>query len=47
VPTAVISGPVEGRDDVSMPHSVAQQVEGEHGTKVLDAFKTVFHFNAA
>jgi mannose-6-phosphate isomerase-like protein (cupin superfamily) len=43
----VISGPVEGRDDVSMPHSVAQQVEGEHGTKVLDAFKTVFHFNAA
>lgn len=43
----VISGPVEVRDDVSMPHSVAQQVEREHGAKVLDAFKTVFHFNAA
>lgn len=43
----VISGPVEVRDDVSMPHSVAQQVQREHGTKVLDAFKTVFHFNAA
>jgi hypothetical protein len=45
VQLTVITGVTEGRDDVSMPDSIAQQVRREHGESVLDAFKTVFKFD--
>ena len=45
VQLTVITGLAEGRDDVSMPHSVAERVEREHGAKVLEAFKGVFAFD--
>ena len=35
----------DGRDDVSMPNSVAEQVKREHGDKVLAAFSNVFRFD--
>src|SRR5688572_2476707 len=41
----IITGAVEGRDDVSMPHSIAEQVKTEHGDKVLEAFKKLFQFD--
>lgn len=44
VQLTVITGNEGSRDDVSMPDSVAQQIVGEHGEKVLTAFKDVFHF---
>jgi mannose-6-phosphate isomerase-like protein (cupin superfamily) len=45
VQLTVITGLGSGRDDVSMPHSIAERVRREHGDKVLDAFKGVFHFD--
>jgi quercetin dioxygenase-like cupin family protein len=45
VQLTVITGVEDGRDDVSMPDSVAQQVEREHGAGVLAAFKRVFRFD--
>jgi quercetin dioxygenase-like cupin family protein len=45
VQLTVITGVSEGRDDVSMPDSIAQQVRREHGEDVLTAFARVFHFD--
>ena len=45
VQLTVITGISEGRDDVSMPDSVARQVRGEHGDGVLEAFRKVFRFD--
>jgi len=45
VQLTVITGVTEGRDDVSMPDSIAQQVRREHGEPVLEAFKKVFRFD--
>lgn len=46
VQLTVITGLGEGRDDVSMPNSIAEQVRREYGDKVLDAFRGVFQFDA-
>jgi quercetin dioxygenase-like cupin family protein len=45
VQLTVISGGAEARDDVSMPHSIAEQVQREHGEKVMAAFKSLFAFD--
>jgi quercetin dioxygenase-like cupin family protein len=45
VQLTVITGVTEGRDDVSMPDSIAQRVRREHGEPVLEAFKKVFKFD--
>ena len=45
VQLTVITGISEGRDDVSMPDSVAREVRDGHGEAVLDAFKKVFRFD--
>jgi quercetin dioxygenase-like cupin family protein len=45
VQLTVITGLSEGRDDVSMPNSIAERVQREHGEKVLGAFKSLFHFD--
>jgi quercetin dioxygenase-like cupin family protein len=45
VQLTVLTGLNDGRDDVSMPHSVAARVEREHGAKVREAFGRVFHFD--
>ena len=45
VQLTVLTGLDEGRDDVSMPDSIAQQVSSEHGDKVLDAMRAVFSFD--
>jgi mannose-6-phosphate isomerase-like protein (cupin superfamily) len=45
VQLTVITGLGSGRDDVSMPHSIAERVRREHGPEVLDAFKSVFQFD--
>ena len=45
VQLTVITGISEGRDDVSMPDSVAREVQGGHGMAVLEAFKKVFRFD--
>jgi len=45
VQLTVITGLTENRDDVSMPHAIAEQVAREHGEKVLEAFKTIFTFD--
>jgi quercetin dioxygenase-like cupin family protein len=45
VQLTVITGLSQGRDDVSMPNSIAEQVQREHGEKVLDAFKALFRFD--
>lgn len=45
VQLTVITGAPDARDDVSMPYSIAEQVKREHGDKVLDSFKTLFHFD--
>ena len=42
----VITGEAEGnRDDVSMPHSIAEQVEQAYGAKVIEAFRGIFNFD--
>ena len=45
VQLTVITGAGEGRDDVSMPDSIAKKVEKDFGTKVVDAFRSVFSFD--
>ena len=47
VQLTVITGLADGRDDVSMPDSVAREVRDAHGEGVLDTFRTVFHFDPA
>jgi quercetin dioxygenase-like cupin family protein len=45
VQLTVITGVEADRDDVSMPHAIAEQVRRDYGEKVLEAFKGVFHFD--
>jgi len=45
VQLTVITGAGEGRDDVSMPDSIAKKVEKDFGKKVVDAFRSVFSFD--
>lgn len=45
VQLTVITGLGAGRDDVSMPDSVARRVEQEHGPEVLKTFRKLFHFD--
>ena len=45
VQLTVITGAGEGRDDVSMPDSIARKVEKDFGKKVVDAFRSVFSFD--
>ena len=45
VQLTVITGVDEGRDDVSMPDSIAQQVGKDFGKKIVDAFRSVFSFD--
>jgi quercetin dioxygenase-like cupin family protein len=45
VQLTVLTGLADGRDDVSMPHSIAERVEREHGVKVREAFGKVFCFD--
>lgn len=45
VQLTVITGLGEGRDDVSVPDSIAQQVMREHGEKVAQAFRGLFSFD--
>ena len=45
VQLTVITGTGEGRDDVSMPDSIAKKVEKDFGKKVVDAFRSVFSFD--
>lgn len=47
VQLTVITGVEEGRDDVSIPDSVAKQVQTEHGADVLASFRRVFTFDPA
>lgn len=41
----VITGVEEGRDDVSMPDSIAQEAGQNFGPKVVDAFRSMFSFD--
>ena len=45
VQLTVITGLTDGRDDVSMPDSVAREVREAHGEAVLEAFRKVFRFD--
>lgn len=45
VQLTVITGMGDSRDDVSMPHSIADQVGTEYGEKVVEAFRSVFSFD--
>ena len=45
VQLTVITGTGEGRDDVSIPDSIAQKVEKEFGKKIVDAFRSIFSFD--
>ena len=45
VQLTVITGLGAGRDDVTMPDSVARSVEREHGPEVLAAFRGLFRFD--
>ena len=45
VQLTVITGTGENRDDVSMPQSIAEQLRTEHGEKVLEGFRSIFHFD--
>ena len=46
VQLTVITGLVEGRDDVSVANSVAEEVESRFGNKVLNAFGDLFTFDS-
>ena len=41
----VITGVEEGRDDVSMPDSIAVEAGQKFGAKVVDAFRSIFSFD--
>ena len=45
VQLTVITGLGDDRDDVSMPDSIARQIEDAHGDRVLEAIQGVFHFD--
>ena len=45
VQLTVISGIQEGQDDVSVPQSVADELQRDYGAKVVDAFKTILRFD--
>ncbi len=45
VQLTVITGAVGARDDVSMPHSIAEEVSRNFGEKIVDAFRSVFGFD--
>lgn len=45
VQLTVLTGQGENRDDVSIPHSIADRVERDHGAKVVEAFRSVFSFD--
>jgi quercetin dioxygenase-like cupin family protein len=45
VQLTVITGTGESRDDVSVPDSIAQEVETKFGKKIIDAFRTIFRFD--
>jgi quercetin dioxygenase-like cupin family protein len=45
VQLTVITGVEEGRDDVSMPDSIAAQLRSGYGEEVLGAVRKVFHFD--
>ena len=45
VQLTVLTGQGENRDDVSMPHSIAERVSRDHGEKVVEAFRSVFSFD--
>ena len=44
VQLTVLTGPVEEHNDVSMPHSVYEQVEREHGPAAVEPFAKLFGF---
>ena len=45
VQLTVITGLADGRDDASVPDSVAQQLRGDYGDGVVDAFRKLFSFD--
>ena len=45
VQLTVITGVEEGRDDVSMPDSIAVEARQNFGAKVVDAFRSIFSFD--
>jgi quercetin dioxygenase-like cupin family protein len=45
VQLTVITGVEEGRDDVSMPDSIAERLRSGYGEEVLGAVRKVFHFD--
>ena len=45
VQLTVITGVEEGRDDVSMPDSIAQQAEKNFGAEIFAGFRSVFSFD--
>jgi hypothetical protein len=45
VQLTVITGAGEGRDDVSIPDSIAQKVEKDFSKKIVDAFRSIFNFD--
>jgi quercetin dioxygenase-like cupin family protein len=45
VQLTVITGTGDNRDDVSMPDSIAQQVEKDHGKEIVEAFRSIFSFD--
>src|SRR4051812_19913982 len=47
VQLTVITGVAEGRDDVSMPQSIAQKIESGYGAKVIAAVRNLFQFDPA
>lgn len=40
-----VTGVEDGRDDVSVPQSVADQLERDHGEKVVNAFRDILTFD--
>jgi quercetin dioxygenase-like cupin family protein len=45
VQLTVITGVEEGRDDVSIPDSIGQQVERDFGKEIVEGFRGVFSFD--
>lgn len=45
VQLTVITGVEEGRDDVSMPHSIADRIQSGYGDKVIAAIRGLFTFD--
>ena len=41
----VVNGAADATNEVSIPHSVAEQVKREHGNEVLNAFKKLVTFD--